>query len=206
MLQIDHASISFGENILFSEFNMWLAKGETACISGESGRGKTSLLNAILGLLPLSCGTIRVNEVLLDRTTVDSIRKQIAFIPQELAIPTEWVKEMIALPFTLKCNKHTPFSEDLLFEYFEVLGLNKKLYQKRVCEISGGQRQRIMLAVAALLNKPLIVIDEPTSALDPHSTDKVLLFLRHEAEKGKAVLVVSHDEIIGEGCDQFIRL
>lgn len=206
MLQIDHASISFGENILFSEFNMSLAKGETACISGESGRGKTSLLNAILGLLPLSCGTIRVNEVLLDRTTVDSIRKQIAFIPQELAIPTEWVKEMIALPFTLKCNKHTLFSEDLLFEYFEVLGLSRKLYQKRTCEISGGQRQRIMLAVAALLNKPLIVIDEPTSALDPHSTDKVLLFLRHEAEKGKAVLVVSHDEIIGEGCDQFIRL
>lgn len=68
---------------------------------------------------------------------------------------------------------------------FDELGLEHELYFKRVNEVSGGQRQRIMLAVAALLNKPLIVIDEPTSALDTGSTDKVLAFSDGRQKKGQ---------------------
>ena len=120
----------------------------------------------------------------MDKSTIDIIRRQIAWIPQELALPFEWVKEMVALPFDLKINRSVPFSEERLYEYFDDLGLEHDLYTKRVNEVSGGQRQRIMLAVAAMLNKPLIIIDEPTSALDAGSTDKVLAFFRRQAEKG----------------------
>ena len=60
--------------------------------------------------------------------------------------------------FELKVNRSVPFSEERLFMCFDELGLEHELYFKRVNEVSGGQRQRIMLAVAALLNKPLIVI------------------------------------------------
>ena len=60
---------------------------------------KTSLLNAVMGFVPLKEGTIRVGEIFLDRSTIDSVRRQIAWIPQELALPFEWVKEMVALPF-----------------------------------------------------------------------------------------------------------
>ena len=70
----------------------------------------------------------------------------------------------------------------------------------------GGQRQRIMLAVAAMLNKPLIIIDEPTSALDAGSTGKVLSFFRRQAEKGTAVLAVSHDNDFALGCHYLIEL
>lgn len=115
-------------------------------------------------------------ETLLDISTIDSVRRQIAWIPQELALPFEWVKEMVALPFGLKVNRSVPFSEERLFTCFDELGLEHELYTKRVNEVSGGQRQRIMLAVAAMLNKPLIIIDEPTSALDAGSTGKVLSF------------------------------
>ena len=62
--------------------------------------------------------------------------------------------------------------------------------------MSGGQRQRIMLAVAAMLNKPLIIIDEPTSALDADSTGRVLSFFRRQAERGTTVLAVSHDKTL----------
>ena len=89
---------------------------------------------------------------------------------------------------------------------FDELGLEHELYFKRVNEVSGGQRQRIMLAVAALLNKPLIVIDEPTSALDTGSTDKVLAFFRRQAEKGAAVFAVSHDKDFASGCHYLIEL
>mgnify|MGYP001128005764 CR=1 FL=1 len=206
MLHINNACIAFGTEVLFSGFEMKLEKGETACIVGQSGCGKTSLLNAVMGFVPLYEGTIKVGGTLLDKSTIDLVRRQIAWIPQELALPFEWVKEMVSLPFELKVNRSVPFSEERLFMCFDELGLEHELYFKRVNEVSGGQRQRIMLAVAALLNKPLIVIDEPTSALDTGSTDKVLAFFRRQAEKGAAVLAGSHDKDFASGCHYLIEL
>ena len=194
MLHINNACIAFGTEVLFSGFEMKLEKG------------KTSLLNAVMGFVPLYEGTIKVGGTLLDKSTIDLVRRQIAWIPQELALPFEWVKEMVSLPFELKVNRSVPFSEERLFMCFDELGLEHELYFKRVNEVSGGQRQRIMLAVAALLNKPLIVIDEPTSALDTGSTDKVLAFFRRQAEKGAAVLAVSHDKDFASGCHYLIEL
>ena len=206
MLHINNACIAFGTEVLFSGFEMKLEKGETACIVGQSGCGKTSLLNAVMGFVPLYEGTIKVGGTLLDKSTIDLVRRQIAWIPQELALPFEWVKEMVSLPFELKVNRSVPFSEERLFMCFDELGLEHELYFKRVNEVSGGQRQRIMLAVAALLNKPLIVIDEPTSALDTGSTDKVLSFFRRQAERGTTVLAVSHDKDFASGCHYLIEL
>ena len=204
MLHINNACIAFGTEVLFSGFNMKLERGETACIVGQSGCEKTSLLNAVMGFVPLKEGSVRVGETLLDRSTIDSVRRQIAWIPQELALPFEWVKEMVALPFGLKVNRSVPFSEERLFACFDELGLEHELYTKRVNEVSGGQR--IMLAVAAMLNKPLIIIDEPTSALDADSTGRVLSFFRRQAERGTAVLAVSHDKDFASGCHYLIEL
>lgn len=206
MLYINNACIAFGKEVLFSGFNMTLEGGETACIVGQSGCGKSSLLNAVMGFVPLKEGTITVGGTVLGKSTIDLIRRQIAWIPQELALPFEWVKEMVALPFELKVNRYVPFSRDRLYACFDELGLEHELYLKRVNEVSGGQRQRIMLAVAAMLNKPLIVIDEPTSALDAGSTDKVLSFFRRQADKGVAVLAVSHDKDFASGCHKLIEL
>ncbi len=200
MLQIEKASIAFGNSILFSNFNMHLRKGQSACISGDSGRGKTSLLNAIMGFVPLETGRITVAGQALDKNTIDNIRKSIAWIPQELALPSEWIYEMIQLPFTLKANKSILFSKQRLFECFSDLSLAEDLYYKRVNEVSGGQRQRIMIAVAALLQKPLIIVDEPTSALDNGSTEKVLNFLHKQAALGTSILAVSHDKKFANGC------
>ena len=206
MLHIENICIAFGTEVLVSGFNMKLERGETACIVGQSGCGKTSLLNAIMGFVPLKEGIIRIGGMVLDKSTIDTVRRQIAWIPQELALPFEWVKEMVVLPFGLKVNRSVPFSEERLFTCFDELGLEHELYTKRVNEVSGGQRQRIMLAVAAMLNKPLIIIDEPTSALDAGSTGKVLSFFRRQAERGTAVLAVSHDKDFASGCHYLIEL
>lgn len=204
MLQIENASIAFGDEVLFSGFDLQVDKGEIVSISGPSGCGKTSLLNAILGFIPLKEGRITVNGILLEKNSIDHIRKRIAWIPQELALPLEWVKDMVQLPFSLKANRNTPFSEEYLFACFQDLGLDRELYYKRVNEVSGGQRQRMMIAVASMIDKPLTIVDEPTSALDSDSTEKVLAFFRKQTEKGSAILAVSHDESFAEGCNQHI--
>ena len=109
MLHINNACIAFGTEVPFLRFQYEVGKGETACIVGQSGCGKTSLLNAVMGFVPLKEGSIQVGETLLDISTIDSVRRQIAWIPQELALPFEWVKEMVALPFGLKVNRSVPF-------------------------------------------------------------------------------------------------
>lgn len=130
MLHINNACIAFGAEVLFSGFNMKLERGETACIVGQSGCGKTSLLNAVMGFVPLKEGSIQVGETLLDISTIDSVRRQIAWIPQELALPFEWVKEMVAIPFGLKVNRSVPFSEERLFTCFDELGWNTNYIQR----------------------------------------------------------------------------
>lgn len=136
MLHINNACIAFGTEVLFSGFNLNLEQGETACIVGQSGCGKTSLLNAVMGFVPLREGTIQVGGTLLDISTIDVVRRQIAWIPQELALPFEWVKDMVTLPFELKVNRSVPFSEKRLYACFDELGLEHELYAKRVNEVS----------------------------------------------------------------------
>lgn len=206
MIKIENISISFGSLILFKALNLHVHKGESVCISGGSGSGKTSLLRAVLGFVPLSEGSIKVDNILLTPKTADSIRRKIAWIPQELALPSEWVSEMVRMPFELKANRETGFSKERLMEYFALLGLEKELYDKRVNEVSGGQRQRIMLAVTAMLDKPLLIVDEPTSALDAESCTRVIAFFKSLCSKGMTVLSVSHDKQFAAGCDRVFTL
>ena len=191
ILQIDNACIAFGADTLFSGFCLQLHEGEIACISGQSGRGKTSLLNAVLGFVPLKAGSITVNGILLEKGTIDQIRRQVAWIPQELALPSEWVKEMVQLPFNLKANRNTPFSLDKLFACFDELGLEHELYTKRVNEVSGGQRQRIAIARVMLKDAPILLLDEATSALD----SEVEVAIQESLDKmmeNKTVIAIAH--------------
>lgn len=206
MLKIEDACITYGESELFTGLSMHIKKGEMVCISGESGCGKTSLLNAIMGFVPIKSGTITVDGLILCEENIDQIRKRIAWIPQELALPCEWVTEMVRLPFDLKANRGVHFSKKKLFEAFKELNLEEELFTKRVSEISGGQRQRIMIAVAALLEKPIIIIDEPTSALDSVSVERVLNFFNMLSQKGMTIIAVSHDRVFKLGCDNVIYL
>lgn len=201
ILNINNASVAFDKRVLFSGVSFSIPEGEMCCITGESGKGKTSLLKAILGFLPLNEGRIEFDSQSLCKENIRNIRKQIAWIPQELYIPAEWVKDMVKLPFSLRANQKVAFDQDLLLQYFDRLGLEPQLLDRRVAEISGGQRQRIMIAVTAMLNKPLIIIDEPTSALDSSSIDKVIDFLKDLSDRGTSILAVTHDNNFACSCN-----
>lgn len=213
MIEIDNVSIAFGQQVLFAGLSFRVDKGKMTCITGESGTGKSSLLNAVMGFVPLLEGRIRVNGVTLLPDTVDDLRSRIAWVPQELALPAEWVSEMVAIPFELKHNRRkcAPSGggcllKERLMVCFEALGLEPELYDKRVSEISGGQRQRIMIAVASLLNKEVLIMDEPTSALDPSSIERVISYLCRLQQQGVTILAVSHDSRFISACDAIITI
>jgi ABC-type multidrug transport system ATPase subunit len=206
MIHIHNASIAYGREILFKGLTLHVPPATMNCITGASGKGKSSLLNAIMGFTPLQEGSVTINNLRLSQENISTNRNCIAWLPQEVALPAEWVREMIETPFLLKANQSNPFSKIELLSYFEALGLDRNLYDKRVREVSGGQRQRIMLAVAALLHKKIIIVDEPTSALDPASVEKVIIFLKSLSKKGVTILAVSHDERFIAACDHTYTL
>ncbi len=106
----------------------------------------------------------------------------------------------------LKANKHLGITRKDMLEQWMRLGLEEELLGHFTNEISGGQRQRIMLAMSGMLNKPLLIVDEPTSALDEQSTGKAIEYLKYLAQKGTAILCVSHDQRLLDAADQLIML
>lgn len=200
MLRIENLGIRFGQTELFSGFNLHVTRGEAVCLTGRSGCGKTTLLRAVMGFVAPFEGSITVEETLLTPRTADHIRHRIAWMPQGLSLPTEWVRDMVRLPFELRVNRGVAFSEEQLLAHFDTLGLEKDLLDKRLHEISGGQRQRILLAITAMQEKPLLIIDEPTAGLDQASTLKALQFVQTLAREGRTILAVSHDQQFMNGC------
>lgn len=206
MIQLEHVSLTFRDQRILKDVNEHIRKGELVGISGKSGSGKSSLLKALLGFMPVTEGRIRVDGTWLSPSTVMEIRRKVAYLPQDLNFPVDSIRELVRLPFGLRANSHLQFSEQELFSWWELLGLDRKLYGRKMHKVSGGQRQRIMLSVMAMLHKPLCLIDEPASGLDAESAERVMVLLRDLREKGSTLVVVSHDPNFFMQCDQTISL
>lgn len=192
MIEFDNLTFIYDNKPLMQHFTCCIARGEKAVLYGPSGHGKSTLLASVPGFVRPDEGTIRIDGHTLDASTVQQVRRRIAWLPQEFTLPYDTVKELIEAPFRLRINQAQMPSRETVLHHFELLSLEPELYDKRSIEISGGQRQRIMILMAALLHKEIVLLDEPTSALDPDSIARVIDYIHgwHEA----TVLMVSHDD------------
>ena len=207
MLKISNVSLSYGSKQVLSDVTFHLQRGELGCVLGESGCGKTSLLRAVMGFEVCSSGSIEVDGIVLSANTIDSLRQRIAYLPQELSLPSPTIWEMVKIPFSFKANKGVEVTEELFQNEWPRLGLDIRLLNRPSNSVSVGQRQRIMLSVCCLLGKPLIIIDEPTSALDSDTTLLVANYLKTIArERNASILAVTHSHILADQCDKTLHL
>jgi len=206
MLVLHSASIAFGHRTLFSGLDLHVSRGQLVGISGESGCGKTSLLRAVLGFVALTSGSAEVCGLPLDAEHVDAIRRQTAYVPQELQPLAEKGADLIRLTHQLEHNVPLQQTQPLA-SAMKSLGLKEDLLELAAAKLSGGQRQRLLLAAALSLQKPLLLFDEPSSALDEESTQRVGLALLCAChEQGRSALIVSHDPVLLAFCDKVITL
>ena len=206
MISLHSASITFGDRPLFSGLDLAVDPGQLIGISGESGCGKTSLLRALLGFVPMEAEGAFLFGLPLDAEHIDAIRQRTAYVPQELQPAVEKGHDLIGLTHDLSYNSSLHQTR-YLPELMEALAIDVSLFSLPASKLSGGQRQRMLLMAALLLPKPLLLLDEPTSALDEESSKRVGRALQQACrDEGRAALVVSHDPVLLGFCDKVINL
>lgn len=202
-LLVQGATLGYGGNTLFSNLNLGLEAGEVLCLSGHSGCGKTSLLRAILGFTPLHAGSVEVCEQQLAPDTAESIRRNTAYLPQDLHLTVRTVEELLDATLSLRhLARHHARLMEKAWKHCEALGLQpEQIISLEAAKLSGGQRQRILLAAALASPAPLLLLDEPTSALDAHNAELAAECIRQVCrEEQRAALVVSHDTALFQPC------
>jgi peptide/nickel transport system ATP-binding protein len=173
--------------------------GECVGLVGESGSGKTTLGRAVLGLAPVTSGSIQLNGHEISHASRDERRDlardiQVVFQdPYSSLNPSMSIEQILAEPLLVRDWTKDAASKRVR-ELLDSVGLPSDAADRRPREFSGGQRQRIAIARALALDPKLIVCDEPVSALDLTTQAKVLdLFLEIQERTGVAYLFISHD-------------
>ncbi len=174
-------------------------KGKTLGLVGESGSGKTTLGRALLGLAPVSGGTVRFEEQDISQASRRQRRRlsrdmQVVFQdPYTSLNPAMQVGQILAEPLGIQ-GVAAADARARVKELLDRVGLPQDSVHRLPREFSGGQRQRVAIARALALKPKLIVCDEPVSALDLTTQAKVLdLFLEIQQDTGVSYLFVSHD-------------
>ncbi|NIY73075.1 ABC transporter ATP-binding protein [Marivivens donghaensis] len=191
-----------------------LGQGESVLLLGESGSGKSTLLSLICGIVAADQGEVQVSGTDLGKLRVgarDRFRAEnIGVIFQQFnLLPYGRVADNILLPlrFSPERRKRVGDSSAEAARLCADLGLPDGVMNTPAGRLSVGQQQRVAVARALIGRPPLIVADEPTSALDAATQDTFLeLLFRQTREAGSAVLMVSHDERLGDRFDRVIRL
>ncbi len=204
MIEIRNLNISFNNEVIFNNFSLSLKKGEKLALTGKSGKGKSTLLNLLGGFIPNFEGEVSVNGIVLNRHSINEIRKITAWLPQEFAFNFETVNELLFAPFGFALNKEKTPDKEQVLKILDSFEISKTLLSKKVKEISGGQKQRIILASCMLLQKPVLLFDEPTSALDESIKQRVSNYIL--SRKNLTVIAASHDKYWIENSDSVIQL
>ena len=192
MIQFNNTYFIYDEKPLISGFSVNIARGEKVVIYGPSGSGKSTLVHAILGFVQTEQGEIIVNNLPISPDSINEIRQLTSWLPQDISLPYNSVRDMILAPFEFKANHSRKPSDQEILAEFNKLKLEHNLLEKGITEISGGQKQRILLLTTVLLRKPILLLDEPTSALDAQSVDLVINYLKSLTDT--TIIAISHDE------------
>ncbi len=179
-------------------------------INGKSGAGKSTIIQILGLLLNINEGTILLNGKDVSKLNEDEraeIRnKEIGFIFQSCYLnPFMKAYENVILPTFTNRNINDNERKELAYKLLKQVDLENRAehYPK---EMSGGEQQRVAIARALINNPNIILADEPTGSLDPDNEEAILKYLRHLADIGKCVIVVSHSKSLEKYADVTLKI
>lgn len=207
MLRVEGLAKRYGETAVFGNVSLAVAPGEFVAVVGESGVGKSTLLNCMAGLDTWDAGRVLVDGA--DLSTLDDEgrallrRRKLGFVFQAFhVLPHLDVAQNVGLPLLL-LQRPDPARVEAMLQAVGLAGLGARLPQA----LSGGQLQRVAIARALVHQPKLLLADEPTGNLDPATAARVMEVLRAQArESGAAVVLVTHSAAAAGQADRVLHL
>lgn len=193
--------------------NLEIPEGKVTAIIGQTGSGKSTLVQHLNGLLIPTAGTLDICgyhiQPLLKIKDVKQLRKEVGLVFQfpEYQLFEETIEKDIAFGpknFGVEEGEASQLVRDIM----PVVGLDESYLDRSPFELSGGQKRRVAIAGILVLDPKVLVLDEPTAGLDPQGAKEMMtLFMRLNREQNKTVLLVTHDmEHVMNYCDHVIVL
>ena len=193
-LEFKDVSFSYGEGPVLEEINFTLPRGRRLGLAGESGSGKSSLLNLLFRFYDPTGGRILIDGLSIEQASLADLRFHLALVSQDILLFNATVAENIAYGKIGATREEIIVAarEAFAHDFIESLpkGYDTPLGE-RGQRLSGGQRQRIAIARAFVRNAPILVLDEATAALDSQAEAEVQRAIDHLAEN-RTVICVAH--------------
>jgi len=189
MLQIEKLNQYYAGSHTLWDLDLQVPQGACTCLMGRNGVGKTTLLQCIMGLLPIKSGEIRfAGEHLERRIAEHRAPLGIGYVPQGRQIfPMLTVEENLRIGLPVRKEKRNQIPE-FIFELFPVL---KEMLGRRGGDLSGGQQQQLAIGRALVIDPKLLILDEPTEGIQPNIVQEIGdIILRLNREIGLTVLLV----------------
>jgi putative ABC transport system ATP-binding protein len=206
-LQVSALGKHYGASAVFTQASVTVAAGEFVAIVGDSGVGKSTLLNCMAGLDHWSEGSVTLCgqrlDTLDDQARALLRRQHVGFVFQAFhVLPHLDVAQNVALPLML-LGQHDGPRVSAMLEAVGLQGLERRLPQ----QLSGGQLQRVAIARALVHRPALLLADEPTGNLDPRTATLVMdALIEQTRSQGSALVLVTHSEQAAARADRVLRL
>jgi phospholipid/cholesterol/gamma-HCH transport system ATP-binding protein len=212
IIELEQVTMRFRQQSVLRDLNLQIQKGETVCVIGESGCGKTVLLKLIIALLRPTKGRVRFDGrdlATLSDHELNQTRLRFGFLFQMAAL-FDSLSVFDNVAFGLREHKlnDEPTIRRIVHERLHEVGLPEGLEQKKPAELSGGQRKRVGMARALALNPEVMLYDEPTTGLDPIMSDVINeLILQTQRTKKTTGVCVTHDmKTVAKVADRVVML
>lgn len=200
VLEISHASKSFGELKVLRDISLSVSKGDVLAIIGPSGSGKSTLLRCATFLERLDGGSLKYGDVLAvkdgayaRRDVIMRAKSSFGLVFQSFNLfPHLSVLENICIAQRLVKGRSRSEAEAKAVGLLKRMGLENK-EKSYPCELSGGQQQRVSIARALAMDPSVLFFDEPTSALDPELTGEILKVIKDLALSKMTMVIVTHE-------------
>jgi ATP-binding cassette subfamily B multidrug efflux pump len=194
--EIEFRGLNFAYNgvPVLHDINLRIPEGSSLAIVGPTGSGKTTLVSLIPRIYDAAPGTVWVDGKPVREFALESLRRQIGFVPQETFLFSETVRENIAFGKEDATDEQVRAAADaanIAHDIEEFPDKYQTLVGERGITLSGGQKQRTAIARALIRNPRILILDDALSSVDTHTEDKILNHLR-EVMQGRTTIFISH--------------
>lgn len=207
MLEIKNGRIDRDGKPLFSQLSFMVKEGEVVCVAGSQGCGKSSLLQAMMGFIPLDEGWLNVDGDLVNIHSAPYFRRRMAFLSQNVNMPYDKVSDMISSLFSLKREKKFDEMKETLMTLWEEIGIAAEVFDKKLSEMTTSEQRVILLSGLCVLEKELVLLDEPSLWLNEEQLAQAGTCIRQMARNDSSIVVTcqEHDPIL-RYCDKLVEI